>query len=303
MNNGVLLFFGVLFAMIASWFSFVHIPQLQLGRQVPEHDETTGKIFPLHRTGAANRGLDVYRRNGCVSCHTQQVRQKNYRFSLVADDWGTNTAQIGKALSSLTSGQFKEGNPLPPTPFTIQDGLLLVEANRIAGRWLDKGAAVRRVNHPVDADIRRGWGFRRTVARDYLLDQPTMLGSQRIGPDLSNIGNRRPDSNWHLIHLFQPRKVVKNSIMPSYRYLFETRDLHGDGGNANALRHEGKLVTDAQGRQIIPKPEARDLAAYLVSLRLDQPVFEAPGLLPQPDESDKTNSNSQPIKNQAEQTK
>lgn len=301
MNNGVLLFFGVLFAMISSWFSFVHSPQLQLGNQIPEQDETTGKIFPLPRTGAANRGLDVYRRNGCVSCHTQQVRQKNYQFSLVADDWGPNTAQIGKALSSLADGRFQEGTPLPSTPFTIQDGLPLVEANRIAGSWLDKGASVRRVNHPVDADIRRGWGFRRTVARDYLLDQTTMLGSQRIGPDLSNIGNRRPDSNWHLLHLFQPRKFVKNSIMPSYRYLFETRDLRGAGGDANALRHEGKLVTDVQGRQIIPKPEARDLAAYLVSLRLDQTVFEAPGLLTQPDEADKINSQS--IKNQAEQTK
>ena len=301
MNNGVLLFFGVLFAMIFSWYGFVHRPQLQLGNQVPEQDEATGKIFPLPRTGASNRGLDVYRRNGCVSCHTQQVRQKDYQFSLVADDWGTNTAQISKALSSLTDGQFQEGNPLPPTPFTIQDGLPLVEANLIAGRWIDKGASVRRVNHPVDADIRRGWGFRRTVARDYLLDQPTMLGSMRIGPDLSNIGNRRPDANWHLLHLFQPREVVKNSIMPSYRYLFETRDLHGNGGDSNALRHEGKLVTDDQGRQIIPKPEARDLAAYLISLRLDQPVFEAPGLLSPPDEAEK--ANSQPIKNQAEQTK
>lgn len=300
MNNGVLLFFGVLFAMISSWFSFVHSPQLQLGNQVPEQEEATGKTFPLPRAGAAYRGLEVYRQNGCVSCHTQQVRQKSYRFSLVADNWGTNTAQIGEALSSLADGRFKKGSALPSAPFPIQEDLLLVEANRIAGRWLDKGAAVRRVNHPVDADIQRGWGFRRTVARDYLLDQPTMLGSQRIGPDLSNIGNRRPDANWHLLHLFQPRKVVPNSVMPSYSYLFEKRDLRG-GQDANALRHKGKLVTDGQGRQVIPKPAARDLAAYLISLRLDQPVFEAPGLPPQPDKSDK--ANSQPIKSQAEQTK
>ena len=300
MNNGLSLFFGVLGAMIASWFSFVHSPQLQLGSQVPEQDEATGKTLPLPRTGAAQRGLDVYRQNGCVSCHTQQVRQKNYRFSLVADDWGTNTAQIGKALSSLADGRFQEGSALPPTPFSIQDDLPLAEANRIAGGWIDKGASVRRVNHPVDADIRRGWGFRRTVARDYLLDQPAMLGSQRIGPDLSNIGNRRPDANWHLLHLFQPRKVVQNSFMPSYGYLFEKRDLRG-GENPNALRREGKLVTDDQGRQVIPKPAARDLAAYLLSLRLDLPVFEAPGLPPQPDESDKANSQS--IKSQAEQTK
>ena len=300
MNNGLLLFFGVLFAMIASWFGFVHSPQLQLGGQVPEQDEATGKTFPLPRTGAAQRGLDVYRQNGCVSCHTQQVRQKNYRFSLVADDWGTNAAQIGKALSSLAGGRFQEGSALPPTPFPIQDDLSLAEANRIADEWIDKGASVRRVNHPVDADIRRGWGFRRTVARDYLLDQPAMLGSRRIGPDLSNIGNRRPDANWHLLHLFQPRKVVQNSFMPSYGYLFEKRDLRG-GENPNALRHKGGLVTDEQGRQVIPKPAARDLAAYLLSLRLDLPVFEAPGPPPQPDESDK--ANSQPIKSQAAQTK
>lgn len=297
MNNGALLFFGVLVAMISSWFSFVHSPQLQLGSQVPEQDEAAGETFPLPRAGTANRGLDVYRQNGCVSCHTQQVRQKNYQFSLVADDWGTNTAQIGKALSALAGVQFQEGNPLPSTPFTIQDGLPLVEANRIAGQWIDKGAAVRRVNHPLDADILRGWGFRRTVARDYLLDQPTMLGSQRIGPDLANIGNRRPDVDWHLLHLFQPRKVVKNSVMPSYSYLFEKRDLRG-GQDANALRRKGKLVMDDQGRQVIPKQAARDLAAYLISLRLDQPVFEAPGLPPQPDQA-----NAQPLKNQAEQTK
>ena len=300
MNNGLLLFFGVLFAMIFSWYGFVHSPQLQLGGQGPEQDEATGKTFPLPRTGAAQRGLDVYRQNGCVSCHTQQVRQKNYRFSLVADDWGTNAAQIGKALSSLTGGRFQEGSALPPTPFPIQDDIPLAEANRIAGEWIDKGAAVRRVNHPVDADIRRGWGFRRTVARDYLLDQPVMLGSRRIGPDLSNIGNRRPDANWHLLHLFQPRKVVQNSFMPGYGYLFEKRDLRG-GENPNALRHKGRLVTDDQGRQVIPKPAAGDLAAYLLSLRLDLPVFEAPGLPLQPDESDK--ANSQPIKSQTEQTK
>ncbi len=298
MNNGVLLFFGMLLAMLASWFGFVHSPQLQLGKQLPELDPKTGETFPLPRSGAANRGRDIYRQNGCVSCHTQQVRQKDYNLSVVADDWGTNIVKVSRALA-LANRRFNEGDILPPEPFTVNSGLNLVEAKRISDNLIDAGALVRRVTHPIDADIRRGWGFRRTVGRDYLLDQPVMLGTQRIGPDLSNIGNRRPDVHWHLLHLFQPRKLVKDSTMPSYSYLFERRAVRAGAGDPRALRHEGELVTDDQGRQIIPTAAASDLAAYLMSLRLDSQIFEAPSWLPK---TNKTEADSNPGENETEQT-
>src|SRR4051812_7994171 len=40
----------------------------------------------------------------------------------------------------------------------------------------------------LGSDLDRGWGRRRSVARDYIFDEPVMLGSQRIGPDLANFG-------------------------------------------------------------------------------------------------------------------
>src|SRR5262245_8561870 len=47
----------------------------------------------------------------------------------------------------------------------------------------------RQVRAPYfGTDIHRGWGRRFTVAQDYLNDDPVMLGSLRIGPDLANIG-------------------------------------------------------------------------------------------------------------------
>ena len=275
MNNGLLLFFGILVAMVSSWFGFVHSPQLQFGKQLPELDETTGASFPTPRSGSANRGRDIYRQNGCASCHTQQVRQSGFSFSVLVEDFGTNTVQVSQLLPSLSS-QFSPDSPLPSTPYKLKEGIDLRSAEGIIKSLTEVGSVAMAVISPSGADIERGWGIRRTVGRDYLLDTPVMLGSQRIGPDLSNLGNRNPDANWHLVHLFQPRTVVENSVMPHYGFLFEKREISGVPA-VDALRLDGELVLDPEGRQVIPRTAARDLVAYLLSLRLDEPIFEAPG--------------------------
>ena len=48
------------------------------------------------------------------------------------------------------------------------------------------------------ADIDRGWGTRRSVARDYIFDNPHLMGTMRTGPDLHNIGARQTSSNWQI---------------------------------------------------------------------------------------------------------
>src|SRR5437588_11922557 len=42
------------------------------------------------------------------------------------------------------------------------------------------------------SDIDRKFGERRSAPRDYLFEQPALLGKMRMGPDLSNIGKRAP---------------------------------------------------------------------------------------------------------------
>jgi mono/diheme cytochrome c family protein len=79
-----------------------------------------------------------------------------------------------------------------------------------------------------------------TLAWEGHLDYPHLLGTRRIGPDLSRTaGTRSPD--WHFTHLFSPRSVVARSIMPAYPSLFD--------GAANR-----------------PRQEASDLVAYLETL-------------------------------------
>jgi cytochrome c oxidase cbb3-type subunit II len=143
----------------------------------------------------------------------------------------------------------------------------------------------------LGSDILRVWGVRRSLAEDYLLEQPVMLGSQRIGPDLANFGRRAVDSYIYM-HLYDPRLVTEGSVMPPYRYLFETRKI-GLSPSRDALA----LSTDIgppPGYEIVPRPQARALAAYLSNLRQDGYLYEAPPP-PQP----KTNAaptNAAPVK-------
>jgi cytochrome c oxidase cbb3-type subunit 2 len=112
------------------------------------------------------------------------------------------------------------------------------------------------------------------VAADFLFDSPVMLGSQRVGPDLANVGARLSDANWHLAHLYAPRSVIKDSPMPSYRFLFEKRKIKQQP-SSDALQLSKDFVPPA-GFEIVPKPEAKVLVAYLQSLHANAPLFEAP---------------------------
>ncbi|MBY0402366.1 MAG: cbb3-type cytochrome c oxidase subunit II, partial [Cyanobacteria bacterium] len=61
-------------------------------------------------------------------------------------------------------------------------------------------------------------------AGDYVYETPHVLGTERTGPDLSNIGGKYSDG-WHIAHHINPRKMKPGSIMPSFSYL-STEDMN-----------------------------------------------------------------------------
>jgi len=123
----------------------------------------------------------------------------------------------------------------------------------------------------LGADVARGWGARKTVAQDYLGDYPVLLGSQRVGPDLANIGMRQTKASDLLRHLYSPQLAVPGSMMPPFRFLFEARKLNSDQKPSPEALEIGE-----PGYEVVPTPEANALADYLLSLRTDSPLYEAP---------------------------
>ncbi|ORE95541.1 cbb3-type cytochrome c oxidase subunit II [Stappia sp. 22II-S9-Z10] len=61
-----------------------------------------------------------------------------------------------------------------------------------------------------------------SLAAESMYDHPFQWGSKRTGPDLARVGGRYSDA-WHVQHLYEPRDVVPESIMPSYSFLLERK--------------------------------------------------------------------------------
>ncbi len=160
-------------------------------------------------TVAQQAGKDVYIANGCVACHTQQVR---------------------------------------------------------------------------NVDMDKMWGSRPSIAADYAgnerisiwVNTATLMGTERTGPDLTNIGTRQSSIDWHLLHLYQPRAVVHQSIMPSYSFLFEVKKKPGK--NDVVVSVPEKYFDTANGK-IVATKAALNLVAYLQSLK----QIKLPDGTPEPD--------------------
>lgn len=233
MKNLPLLFLGIFFCLAFSWMGLILSSEIQIGGLKPVsefvvHPDTedqlpglyytdfNGKpaegvqapgeaLFPQAIPGEAQQGRLIYIDQGCLYCHSQQVRRKGY-----------------------------------------------------------------------GADFERGWGNRQTVARDYILQPRVLLGTSRTGPDLMAVGDRLPSTDWHYLHLYNPQITSEGSIMPPYRYLFETREI-GEVPSPDALKIPDTFPHEQPpaGYEIIPTERARQLVAYLQSLKLNYELPES----------------------------
>ena len=74
MNKLSLLFTGILLTFGSAWVGLVAYPVANLANMEPLPNEETGGLIPPTLSGLAVAGQKVYAANGCVECHSQQVR-------------------------------------------------------------------------------------------------------------------------------------------------------------------------------------------------------------------------------------
>ena len=192
MSRIALIALGAFAIMASAICLLVILPSAMLGDITPP-----AELKPY--TASEARGRAVYIANGCLYCHSQQVRDPAYT-----------------------------------------------------------------------TDVDRGYGTRPTVPADYAYDRPHLLGTMRTGPDLINVGQRLPDPDWHLIHLYDPRAIVEWSIMPGFPYLFETKDPGDVKPGDRVVKIPGPRAP--QGKVVVAKREALDLTDYLISLKRNYAV-------------------------------
>lgn len=126
-----------------------------------------------------------------------------------------------------------------------------------------------------NVEMDKVFGSRPGMASDYAnigrtsiwQNTATLMGTERTGPDLTDVGNRQPSRDWNLMHLYNPRIVVKESIMPSYKWLFEEKYKPDSDDVIVNIPAEFKRNKETK---IIAKKEALNLLAYILSLRQAQ---------------------------------
>jgi cytochrome c oxidase cbb3-type subunit 2 len=94
--------------------------------------------------------------------------------------------------------------------------------------YIANGCVACHTQQVRNIDMDKIWGDRPSIAADYAgikrtdlwRNTATLMGTERTGPDLTNICTRQPSIDWNLVHLYNPRIVVKESIMPAYPWMF-----------------------------------------------------------------------------------
>lgn len=138
--------------------------------------------------------------------------------------------------------------------------------------YIANGCVACHTQQVRNVDMDKVFGSRPSIAADYAdmhrtdlwRNTATLMGTERTGPDLIAIGERQPSMEWHLPHLFNPRIVVKESIMPSYPWMFTIKEKAEEGDVVVNVPEE--FMNGRKGK-VIANEEALQLVAYLQALK------------------------------------
>src|SRR5437764_13321788 len=81
------LFLGIFGTFAFSWVGLTLIPTWRVGHLDPQMEEDGSDAYPQPQSGMVERGARVYAANGCIYCHSQQVRA-DYAADDIERKWG-----------------------------------------------------------------------------------------------------------------------------------------------------------------------------------------------------------------------
>ncbi|PYJ25283.1 MAG: hypothetical protein DME91_04705 [Verrucomicrobia bacterium] len=115
------LFLGIFGTFVFSWVGLTVIPNWQVGHLNPQSDEEGTDTYPQPQSGMVERGARVYAANGCIYCHSQQVRA-DYAANDIERKWGDRRSAPRDYifdrpvfLEKMRMGQSRTANKLAST--------------------------------------------------------------------------------------------------------------------------------------------------------------------------------------------
>ena len=304
------LFLGIFGTFAFSWIGLTVIPTWQIGHLNPESDEEGTDIYPRPQSGMFERGEHVYAANGCVYCHSQQVRA-DYIAADIERKWGNRRSaprdyifqrpvflgkmRMGQDLANIGArAPAPEESPAPagaaspaaqgaavsssPAEAAAKAGPPPSSASSPATAPATSPASAAPPNAPPPPGQRTG------VASPSpgQMANTTPGGSSPAAPSAQTPSAPWPiqtaglppmySAAWHHVHLYAPRSINPDSNMPAYRFLYEKRRIAGER-SAEALQLLGSDAPPA-GWEVVPTYDAKCVVAYLMGLNQSHPLKE-----------------------------
>jgi len=297
------LFLGIFGTFAFSWIGLTVIPTWQIGHLSPESDEEGTDIYPRPQSGMFKQGEHVYAANGCVYCHTQQVRA-----DYIADDierkWGTRRStprdyifdrpvflgkmRMGQDLANIgarapapeespapagAAGPAPQGVAAPPSAAQAASPAPATQGAAVSSPPSSPGTSPASASSP-NASPPPGQQTGVASPSPGQLANTTPGGSSPVAPSAQTPGAPWPiqtaglppmySAAWHHVHLYAPRSINRDSNMPAYRFLYEKRRIGGER-SAEALQLSGPDAPP-EGWEVVPTYDAKCVVAYLMGL-------------------------------------
>lgn len=191
----------------------------------------------------------------------------NHRNLVLLSFWGYLILSTFIAL--IPAKQMNDAQPLPG----MKD--LTAQERKGLEVFVSENCMACHTQQVRSIEMDKMWGNRPSIPSDYYYTKkrmdfwrqsPSLLGSERTGPDLTNIGKRQTSVDWHMLHLFNPRLVVKESVMPSYIWLFNEKDSLTISGDDIVLNVPDSYLKDKKNK-VVASTKAKNLVAFLLSLK------------------------------------
>jgi len=303
------LFIGIFGTFAFSWVGLTVIPTWQIGSLNPQSDEEGTDIYPRPQSGMFQRGAHVYAANGCVYCHSQQVRA-----DYIADDierkWGDRRSAPRDYIFQrpVFLGKMRMGQDLAnigaraPTP---EESPAPAGAASPAAQGAAASPAVAPAKSPSPgsspaAAPAASPGTTPASAASPNASPPPGQPTGVASPSPGQVANTAPGGSspaapsaqtpgapwpiqtaglppmysaaWHHVHLYAPRSINPDSNMPSYRFLYRKRRITGER-SAEAVQLPSSDAPP-EGWEIVPTLDAKCVVAYLMGLNQSHPLKE-----------------------------
>jgi Cbb3-type cytochrome oxidase, cytochrome c subunit len=319
MKGLVPLFLGIFGTFAFSWMGLTVIPNWQIGHLNPQMEEDGTDVYPQPQSGMVERGRRVYAANGCVYCHSQQIRA-DYAADDIERKWGDRRSaprdyiferpvflgkmrmgpdlanvgarapaeqESGGAAPAVSPAQQPAvvppsspapsgASPNPPPKAPVKNPAPAAAASPATSTSPPPASPSPKVPAPPAPNASPG----ATSAPVAANTSPAPAASPATSPAPTPVSGEPPIYSvaWHHRHLYSPRSINIDSNMPSYRFLYQTRQI-SDAPSVDALQLTGSDVP-SKGWEIIPTFDAKCLVAYLMSLNQSHPLKGVKGVAP-----------------------